>query len=201
MLKGEEYVIYTSGVNLKEIRNIVGIDIYKTFSDNVQEMFATFGIEVGRNRLMNEFIKAYKNSGNSVNPQHVAVLVDIMCYNGIVISADRHGMKKSNIDPLSKASFEKTIDVLMSAAVFGDSDRMNGISSRIMAGQVIKGGTGYCEVGLDIDMIQNSEYIDKPIFEKGGLATSTIANSIIRNKHKEEEEEEEEEGEDIFIPS
>jgi len=189
MAQGDEYVLYTSGVNLREIRNIIGVDCYKTFSDNVQAMYSAFGIEVARNRLMNEFLIAYENAGNNVNPQHVALLVDIMCYDGTVISADRHGMKKSNIDPLSKASFEKTIDVLLSAAVFGDTDKMNGVSSRIMAGQVIKGGTGYCELELDVPMIQNSEYVDKD-YDNLETEQRTIANSILHD----------EEGENIYIP-
>lgn len=53
---------------------------------------------------------------------------------------------------------------------------MNGVSSRISAGQVIKGGTGYCELSLDIDMIQNSEYIEKkiPMIEHKSLATAIL---------------------------
>lgn len=191
---GDEYVIYTSGVNLKEIRYITGINPYRTFSDDVTEMLKTFGIEFARNRLLSEFLKAYENAGNSgINPQHISVLVDIMCFGGIVISADRHGMKKANIDPLTKASFEKSIDVLISAAVFGDVDKMQGVSSRLYTGSVFKGGTGYCELILDTQMIQNSEYIEKASRGiKNNIAINTIANAIM--------EDDEAAGDDIFIP-
>lgn len=185
-----EYVIGTSGVNMKEIRNIMGIDLYRTYSDNVQAMFITFGIEIARNRMITELLKAYEDAGHNVNSQHVALLVDIMCNDGTVISADRHGMKKSDIDPLSKASFEKTIEVLTGAAVFGDTDRMNGVSSRIMAGQVIKGGTGYCELLLDVDMIQNSEYSES--IEDTMVHKTSIATAIVKDA--------EESGEHIYIP-
>ncbi|VBB18353.1 DNA-directed RNA polymerase II subunit 1-like [Yasminevirus sp. GU-2018] len=191
---GEEYVIYTSGVNLKDIRYITGINPYRTYSDDITEMFRTFGIEFARNRLLSEFLKAYENAGNTgINPQHISILVDIMCYGGTVISADRHGMKKANIDPLTKASFEKSIDVLISAAVFGDVDRMQGVSSRLYIGSVFKGGTGYCELILDTQMIQNSEYIEKASRGvKNNIAINTIANAIMDDK--------EDVGEDIFIP-
>lgn len=193
MKLGEEYVIYTSGVNLKDIRLITGIDPYRTYSDDITEMFKTFGIEFARNRLLSEFLKAYENAGNSgINPQHIAILVDIMCYSGAVISADRHGMKKANIDPLTKASFEKSIDVLISAAVFGDTDKMQGVSSRLYIGSVFKGGTGYCELLLDTEMIQNSEYIEKESNKKSNITIGTIANAIM--------EDTEDVGEDIFIP-
>jgi len=190
MKRTEEYVIYTSGVNMAEIRNIIGVDIYRTYSDNVQAMFSTFGIEVARNRMVTELLKAYEDAGNNVNPQHVALLADIMCNDGTVISADRHGMKKSDIDPLSKASFEKTIEVLTAASVFGDTDRMNGVSNRIMTGHVIKGGTGYCELSLDVDMIQNSEYAES--IENVGVHKTTIATAIVKDV--------EESGEHIYIP-
>ena len=191
MEMGEEQVIYTSGVNLKDIRYLSGIDLYRTYSDDIQEMFNTFGIEVARNRLLGEILKAYESAGNNVNPQHAAILVDIMCHGGSVISADRHGMKKANIDPLSKASFEKSIDVLVSSAVFGDVDRMQGISSRMYVGQVIKGGTGYCDLILDTQMIQNSEYIEESdVNIKDELISNTIANAIMEGV----------EGEEIFIP-
>ncbi len=189
---GEEQVIYTSGVNLRDIRYITGINPYKTFSDDVNEMFNTFGIEFARNRLISEFVEAYENAGNEgINPQHISILVDIMCYGGTVISADRHGMKKANIDPLSKASFEKSIDVLISAAVFGDIDRMRGVSSRLYIGSVFKGGTGYCDLILDTKMIQNSEFIEKETRDvRHNISINTIATAIM----------EDEGDEDIFIP-
>jgi DNA-directed RNA polymerase II subunit RPB1 len=194
MKKSEERVIYTSGVNLKDIRYITGINPYRTYSDDITETFNVFGIEFARNRLLNELLQAYEHAGNTgINPQHISLLVDIMCYGGTVISADRHGMKKANIDPLTKASFEKPVDILISAAVFGEVDRMQGVSSRIYVGSVIKGGTGYCELILDTKMIQNSEYVEKDIHDtKNDIAINTIANAIMGDKENE--------GDDIFIP-
>lgn len=193
-IEEKEQVIYTSGVNLKDIRYIVGVNPYRTFSDDIVETYNTFGIEFARNRLLNEFLKAYENAGNSgINPQHVSLLVDIMCYGGSVISADRHGMKKANIDPLTKASFEKPVDVLVSAAVFGEVDRMQSVSSRLYIGSVFKGGTGYCELVLDTKMIQNSEYVEKETRDtRNDIAINTIANAIMGDNENE--------GEDIFIP-
>ena len=143
---------------------------------------------------MIEFLKAYENaSNNGINTQHISLLVDIMCHGGIVISADRNGMKKANVDPLTKASFEKSIDVLVGAAIFGDIDKMQGVSSRLFIGSVFKGGTGYCELVLDTKAIQNSEYIEKEVMDvKTDIAINTIANAIMDDKENE--------GDDIFIP-
>lgn len=193
MKEGDEYVIYTSGVNLKEIRYLNGIDLSRTYSDDVKQMFDNFGIEVARNRLISEFTKAYENAGNNVNAQHIEILVDEMCFTGIPLSADRHGMKLATMDPLSKASFEKPIEILYQAAVFGETDKQEGVSSRIYTGQVIKGGTGYSNLIIDTEMIQNSEFVDDPTRSDVIIKQDTIANSILK-------EDDDVNTNDFFIP-
>ena len=42
--------------------------------------------------------------------------------------------------------------------VFNEVDYMKSVSSRIMAGLCIKGGTGLCNIILDKDLLENSEY-------------------------------------------
>lgn len=158
--KKKQYVIYTMGINLYDIRYINGIDINRTICNDVIAMYETFGIEAARSTLLREIIYAYERAGSSVNYHHVSVLIDLMTFNGYLTSIDRHGMNKSDVGPLSRASFEKTVDQLETAAVFGEIDHMNGVSSRIMAGLVIKGGTGLCNVILDTEMIQNSEFTE-----------------------------------------
>ena len=158
--KKKQYVIYTVGTNLYDIRYLNGIDIYKTICNDVVAMYETFGIEAARATLLREIIYAYERAGSGVNYHHVSVLIDLMTFNGYLTSIDRHGMNKSDVGPLSRASFEKTVDQLITAAVFGEVDHMNGVSSRIMAGLVIKGGTGLCNVILDTDMVQKSEFTE-----------------------------------------
>ena len=38
---------------------------------------------------------------------------------------------------------------------------MKSVSSRIMAGKVIKGGTGLCQIMLDTDLLENAEYVEE----------------------------------------
>lgn len=192
MRKGEEYVIYTSGVNLNDIRYLSGIDIYRTYADDVNKMYSAFGIEFARTTLICELAKAFTNAGNSdSNPQHMAILVDMICHDGILLPVTRDGMKKRKLDPLSKASFERPIDTLVTASVYNEVDRMQTVSSRLYTGSVIKSGTGYCELILDTEKIQNSEYIEEDITDsKHNIISNTLAQSIMDDN----------EGEDIFIP-
>jgi len=158
--KKMQYVIYASGVNLVDIRYITGIDVSRTICNEVLTVYETFGIEIARAVLLRELIDAYDKAGGVVNYQHISLIVDLMTASGEIMSIDRHGMVKSDTDALSRATFEKTVEQLLTASVFGETDHMKGISARIMSGQVIKGGTGFCDVELDSKFIENSEYLE-----------------------------------------
>lgn len=151
----DDYVIYSKGINMTEIRYLWGIDIYKTFTNDIATIYDLFGIEAARIALIKEFTNVYDSNGNTVNYQYLSILADVMTNNGSIISIDRHGMNRLDMDPLSRASFEKPIELLINAAVFSERDHMKSVSSRIMAGMTINGGTGLCNLILDIDAITN----------------------------------------------
>ena len=190
-----QWVIYTAGVNNNDIRYIKGVDIYNTMSNDVYSNYITFGIEAARASLINEITQAYERSGQKVNYQHIITLADYMTCFGYISPIDRHGMNKSDIDPLSRSSFENTIEHLTTAAVFNERDNMTGISAKIMAGQVIRGGTGLCDLILDTELLQKSEYTED-IGQKFKPTYIPIQQSSI-NEHFAETNEEESE---IFMP-
>jgi DNA-directed RNA polymerase II subunit RPB1 len=187
----KEFVIYTSGVNLNEIRYINGIDLNKTVANDIVEMYNTFGIEIARTLLMTDIAKAYSSAGGEVNLQHIEIIVDQMTMTGSINSIDRHGLSKSDADPLSRASFEKPVEQLWTAALFGEVDNMNGVSSRIMAGSVIKGGTGYCDLILNTEMIENAEYEESEYDKKyEEVKVENITSDILKKG----------EDENVFMP-
>jgi DNA-directed RNA polymerase II subunit RPB1 len=73
------------------------------------------------------------------------------------MSISRHGIKKENIGPLAKASFEETTDQLLEASLFGAFDNIKGVSSNIMVGQIPTCGTGDSTVLLDEDLLNTQE--------------------------------------------
>lgn len=154
----EQFILVTKGVSMKGIRYIKNIDQIRTVCNDVVEIYYTFGIEAARAVLLKE-IKVVLSSGN-VNHQHLSILVDTMTSNGVLTSLDRHGMMKADSDPLARATFEKSVDQLITAAVFSEVDEMKSVSSRIMTGQAILGGTGAFKTVMDTDMLENSEYFD-----------------------------------------
>jgi DNA-directed RNA polymerase II subunit RPB1 len=156
----KENIIYTNGTDLKGIRYINDIDLERTVSNDIVEVYETFGIEAARTILIKQLIDTYKASGGSLTYQHASLLADNICNTGALVTVDRHRLTKVDIDPMARASFEKTVDQFTTAAIFSEKDEMKSVSSRIMCGQVIKGGTGYCNLILDTEAILNSEFTE-----------------------------------------
>ena len=191
-----EYVIYTTGIDIEKIKTIKYIDFNTMYLNDIYTVYINFGIEAARTHIIKEADKIYNGGGNPINISHLALLADIMTNTGSITSIDRHGINRLDTDPLSRASFERTIEQLMMASAFNETDHMNSVSSRIMAGRCIKGGTGLCDVLMDNDMIENSEVtINTPNFMKNKnieLETSNLIDNIINNKTYIEQ--------NIFIP-
>lgn len=141
--------------------------------NDFNQIFKYYGIEAARTILIREFSYAFERGGNEVNYHHLSLLVDQMTFTGHILSIDRHGMSKSDKSPFTRATFEKSTEHMINAAIFGESDNMNGVSSRIMTGQVMKGGTGLCNIVLDTDFIEQSEH---------NKNHTTYTNKVIVNK-------------------
>ena len=153
-----EYIISTNGINLIDINNVIGVDFTKTSCNDIVTMYELYGIEAARSIIVDELTIILENTGSVVN-QHIGIFADTMTNMGMLTSIDRHGLNKLDNDPLSKASFEKTVEQLSLAAIYNKKDTMESVSSRIIGGLCIKGGTGACELIIDKDMLKHSEYI------------------------------------------
>jgi DNA-directed RNA polymerase II subunit RPB1 len=188
-----EWVIYTDGIDLDKIKTIKYIDFFKTYMNNVHLVYLSMGIEAARSLIMKEIDNLYNGSGNPINTTHIEMLADIMTNTGSITSIDRHGINRLDTDPLSRASFEKTVEQLITASVFGEVDYMRSVSSRVMAGRVIKGGTGFCDIIMDNDMIEQSEVNDIIIQQGATSIVSIDTNPIIGDIIKRDLD-------DIFIP-
>ena len=154
----KEWVVTTSGINMSVLKTIKGIDFTRTRMNDVYHVYKYYGVEAARNILANELINTFAAGGSSVNYSHIALLVDFMTHTGDIISIDRHGLRKLDNAPLSKASFENTMDHFINAAIYNEKDNLKSVSSRVMVGRVISGGTGLFDVLLDTDKIKNSEF-------------------------------------------
>jgi DNA-directed RNA polymerase beta' subunit len=150
----EDYILETDGTNLMSVLANKHVNSFTTVSNDITEIHEIFGIEAARQALYNE-IDDILNSTTSVNHRHIALLVDTMTCRGYLLSIDRHGINRSDIGPLAKCSFEETSDILIKAGVFGEIDKINGVSANIMLGQIARCGTGDSQIIMDISKLKD----------------------------------------------
>ncbi len=200
----KEYILYTTGsrvkdtlvfkekpivIKLDESRTVeIKLDKSKIKTNDVQEMFDVYGIEMARHMLIEEFQEVLSGPGG-VNMRHITILVDTMTSRGNLIPIDRHGVKKNEIGPLSRATFEETVDQLLKAATFGEKDSMNGVSANIMMGQIAPCGTGTINLLLDEAKILSAKHLlddDEIVSDIGIMNTQieTIENVVKVDKEK-----------------
>ena len=143
------WIIQTDGTNLKDIFMHPAVNAYETFSNDIYEIYETLGVEAARQAIFNEIYEVFNLSGNYVNSRHIQLLADIITNRGGLMSIDRHGINKSDRGPLAKCSFEETPDIIARAAIFGELDKIQSVSSNIMLGQETPIGTGSVDIMFD----------------------------------------------------
>lgn len=166
----KEYMVYTTGININNMRLMKGVDHTRTKCNDIATILRYYGIEAARQILIHELTATYVAGGSHINQNHLSLLIDQMCHLGEIISMDRHGLSKIDMDPIARASFEKTMDHFVNAALFNEKDQMKSVSSRIAIGRVMSGGTGIFDLLLDTKKLENSEYTED---ETGGRITFT----------------------------
>jgi DNA-directed RNA polymerase II subunit RPB1 len=156
----DEYKVITSGINIESLGLIKGIDFSRCRINDVKEAYKYYGIEAARQVLIDELNIGWKSGGANVNMTHILLLADFMAHIGEIISIDRHGLNKVDVDIFTKATFEKTMEYFTNSCLYNESDKLKTVSSRIVTGRCIPGGTGAFDIILDTEKIKNSEYID-----------------------------------------
>jgi DNA-directed RNA polymerase II subunit RPB1 len=169
--QNDEYIVFTSGINVEKIKYIKGINMARTSCNDIATIYRLYGVEAARQILLNEFMSTFNSASVDINHNHMSVLIDMMTHTGTIISIDRHGLGKLDSDVFTKASFEKTMDHFINAAIFNEKDSTNSVSSRILLGKVIPGGTGAFDLLLDSEKLENSEYTKD---ENGGRPTFAL---------------------------
>lgn len=149
----KEWFLDTTGVALRDVLTIPGINPTRTYSNSFFEIFQVFGIEATRAALMRELTQVLAFDGSYVNHRHLALLVDVMTSRGHLMAITRHGINRADTGALMRCSFEETVEILLDAAASGELDDCRGISENVMLGQLAPLGTGELEVLLDQQML------------------------------------------------
>ena len=150
VVRKKQFVINTDGVNLSDITQINGINLSETTCNDIVSIYEQYGVNAAKNAFIREFTIAVESSGGGFsNYQHIKLLADTITHMGTLNAVNRHGANKLDTDPFSRASFEKTVEQMLAAAAFGQTDYIRSVSAKIMVGSLINGGTGAFDLLLD----------------------------------------------------
>jgi DNA-directed RNA polymerase II subunit RPB1 len=166
-----EWVLETDGTNLMEVLSSPLIDYKRTVSNNILECFEVFGIEGARNSLLRELRAVIEKDGAYINYRHLGTLVDVMTCRGHIMPITRHGINRVDNGPLLRCSFEETVEILLGAAAYSESDNFQGVTDNIILGQLAKSGTGVLDLILDEEKL------------KGVVAASPAVYHVVRHVH------------------
>ena len=140
--KPNEYVILTTGSNLKDTMEIKEVDDTRTISNNIIEVQEVLGIEAARNAIINEALRVIKDQGLEVDIRHLMLIADLMTVTGRVKGVTRSGITGEKESVLARASFETPIKHIINASIVGEIDNLNSVVENVMLNQPVPVGTG-----------------------------------------------------------
>ncbi|XP_041846202.1 DNA-directed RNA polymerase I subunit RPA1 isoform X2 [Melanotaenia boesemani] len=142
----KETVLNTEGINMHEISKYSDIlDLNRLYSNEVHAMANTYGIEVALKVIEKEIKDVFGVYGIEVDPRHLSLVADYMCFEGVYKPLNRHAIT-SNSSPLQQMTFETSYKFLKQATMLGSHDELSSPSACLVVGKVVRGGTGLFEL-------------------------------------------------------
>ncbi|MGV8086388.1 MAG: DNA-directed RNA polymerase subunit A'' [Candidatus Woesearchaeota archaeon] len=146
--KGDEYIIVTSGSNLKDVFKLEFVNPDKTITNDIFEIEKILGVEAARQAIINEVDKVIDEQGLNVDLRHIMLVSDIMTTSGTVLGVNRYGIVKEKPSVLARASFETPIKHIINASQSGEVDYLRSVIENVMINQVVPTGTGLARLAV-----------------------------------------------------
>lgn len=159
-----EFFGRTAGSSLATVMNIPGVDAARTLTNDIFDILDVLGIEAASKQLLTEIRAVLSHDGAYVNDRHLQLLVDVMSYAGDLAPVSRHSMEKLGADVYTRASFEQTQEVLLTAATHGVYNKLKGVTSTLITGTPISGGTGLSRVRSTVSTAKHT--VQPMVFEE-----------------------------------
>ncbi|XP_019937154.2 DNA-directed RNA polymerase I subunit RPA1 [Paralichthys olivaceus] len=142
----KEMILNTEGINMHEMFKYSDIlNINRLYSNEVHAMANTYGIEVALKVIEKEIKDVFAVYGIEVDPRHLSLVADYMCFEGVYKPLNRHAIR-SNSSPLQQMTFETSYKFLKQATMLGSHDQLVSPSACLVVGKVVRGGTGLFEL-------------------------------------------------------
>ncbi|MEM7819291.1 MAG: DNA-directed RNA polymerase subunit A'' [Candidatus Aenigmatarchaeota archaeon] len=154
---GDDWVIRTTGSNLKKILSLDWIDIERTRTNDVYQVYEVLGIEAARNVILQETKNTLDEQGLDVDIRHIRLLADMMTFDGTIKDIGRYGVSGKKASVLARANFEETKKHLVNASFYGESDNLDGIIENVLLGQIAPIGTGMVKLTVDVEKLRKKK--------------------------------------------
>jgi DNA-directed RNA polymerase beta' subunit len=141
----DEWMLETDGSNFRALLGHPLVNMTRVHSNNVWDIYDNLGIEAARLFLISEF----ESIMEGINTCHIKLLVEKMTFTGTISSISRYTLRKDESGPLSKASFEESVDHMVKSAFAGDIEKTRGVSASIICGKRASIGTGVIELKIN----------------------------------------------------
>ncbi|CAF1149739.1 unnamed protein product [Rotaria sp. Silwood1] len=117
-----DWMLETGETSFKKVLATKDIDLRRTYTNDVVEIFDVFSIDAVRQAIEYEMNHVISFDGSYVNYRYLALVCDIMRTKRHLMAITRHGINRQDVGPIMICSFEETVDVLMEADVHAEFD-------------------------------------------------------------------------------
>ncbi|MCH7568143.1 MAG: DNA-directed RNA polymerase subunit A' [Nanoarchaeota archaeon] len=138
----KEFVILTSGSNLRDIMEIKGVNKDRVVTNNIHEVADVLGIEAARQAIVNEVKKVLETQGLDINFRHLDLIADAMTSSGVVRGVTRMGIISHKSSIFARAAFETPDKQFINATIQGKKDELASVIENIILNQPVPVGTG-----------------------------------------------------------
>jgi DNA-directed RNA polymerase beta' subunit len=143
------WMVETDGSNFQRLLAHPDIDMTRTISNNMWDIYNTLGVEAARQFLIEEFMSTMEG----IDTCHVKLLVDRMTFAGGIAPITRYTMRTEEGGLFAKASFEETVQNFSNAAASGCVETTKGVSASIICGKRANMGSGMCKLRMDLSVL------------------------------------------------
>jgi len=140
--RDRDYVVLTSGSNLKDILEVKGVDKNRITSNDIHDVARVLGIESARQTIVNEINRVIETQGLDINKRHLSLVADAMTSSGVVKGVTRMGIITEKASILARATFETPDKQFINATIQGGKDELKSVIENILLNQPIPVGTG-----------------------------------------------------------
>jgi len=127
--------IVTRGSNYNEIIWRDDVDLYRSHPMSPHEVAALLGINAARSYLISAFTDTLQQFSSYINKRHIEMTYDLLVNLGLINSLTFAGVNRRALGPMTAASHQRSMEVFANSSIFGDNEKILGISPAMYVGQ------------------------------------------------------------------